>query len=151
VSQQDQNFMRTFTIVLAVLAVMGVAFYFIAQNVSGKSAGSTSKMAEKATLDRIAPVGQVNVGEAKAAGASAGRSGKDVVMASCGGCHNAGVLGAPKIGNKADWEPRMANGLDAIVKSAISGKGAMPPRGGGNFSDDEIKAAIQYMLKESSL
>lgn len=147
-SHQDQVFMRTFTIVLVILAAMGLAFYFIAQNVSKETGGTSSnKMAEKAVEDRIAPVGQVNVGAAKAAGATGARSGKELVAGVCASCHATGVLGAPKEHNKADWEPRLKNGIDALVKSAIHGKGAMPPRGGSNYTDEEMKKAIEFMTK----
>ena len=155
-SDQDQAFMRTFTIVLVVLAVMGIAFYFIAQSVTTSMSPSGSAMAEKAVQERIAPVGKVNVGSAAAtAGASgaagAGRSGKEVVAAACGGCHLAGVAGAPKIGDKAAWEPRAATGMDALLAAVVNGKGIMPPRGGGDFSDDELKAAIKEMLNDSGV
>lgn len=146
-SHQDQVFMRTFTIVLVILAVMGLVFYFIAQNISSKSAADTSKMAEKAIQERIAPVGKVTVGSASAAAGAGAARPVEVVMATCGGCHNTGAIGAPKTGNKADWAPRIKNGIDALVKSAIAGKGAMPPRGGGNFTEAEIKAAIEFMNK----
>lgn len=142
--------------VLIALAVMGIIFFFIAQSVSTQLDTSGNTMAEKAVQERIAPVGQVNVGSTAPAGgataaAGAGRSGKEVIAAACGGCHLAGVAGAPKIGDKAAWEPRAANGMDAMLASVVNGKGIMPPRGGGDFSDDELKGAIQEMLNESGL
>lgn len=158
-SDQDQAFMRTFTMVLIALAVMGIIIFFIAQNISTEVETSGNTMAEKAVQERIAPVGMVNVGSAAASAgeagagspAGAGRSGKDVIAASCGGCHLAGVAGAPKIGDKAAWAPRFANGMDALLSSVVHGKGIMPPRGGGDFSDDELKGAIKEMLSESGL
>jgi cytochrome c5 len=61
-------------------------------------------------------------------------------------CHDAGVAGAPKLGDKAAWSARVAQGLDGLTASAIKGKGAMPARGGSGGSDDDIKAAVSYML-----
>ena len=62
-------------------------------------------------------------------------------------CHAAGVAGAPKIGDKAAWAPRLAQGVDALVASVIKGKGAMPPRGGSTATDAEIKAVVDWMVE----
>ena len=67
----------------------------------------------------------------------------------CGACHIAGVAGAPKVGDKAAWAPRLAQGIDGLTASAIKGKGAMPPKGGSNASDAEIKAVVTYMVDAS--
>ena len=67
----------------------------------------------------------------------------------CSTCHAAGIAGAPKVGDKAAWAPRMAQGIDALTASAIKGKGAMPPRGGSSASDAEIKALVTYMANAS--
>jgi len=57
-------------------------------------------------------------------------------------------MGAPKFGNQADWAPRVKRGIADLVKVAIAGKGAMPPKGTCmDCSDDEIKAAIEHMIK----
>ena len=65
----------------------------------------------------------------------------------CGACHNTGVAGAPKSGDKAAWAPRIALGNDALYASAIAGKGAMPPKGGAaDLSDDEIKGAVDHLV-----
>ncbi len=60
-------------------------------------------------------------------------------------CHAAGVAGAPKLGDKAAWAPRLAQGMDTMVQSAIKGKGAMPPRGGSSASDADLRGAVEYM------
>ncbi len=60
-------------------------------------------------------------------------------------CHAAGVAGAPKFGDKAAWAPRMKDGIDGMTKIAIQGKGAMPPRGGSQASDADMRAAVEYM------
>ena len=59
------------------------------------------------------------------------------------------LAGAPKIGDAAIWKERSAKGLDALVSGAINGVGAMPPRGGSQYDDDQIRAVIEYILAES--
>jgi len=77
-----------------------------------------------------------------------------VVAQVCAACHGAGVLGAPKIGDKAAWSARKAaaGGVDGLATSAEKGKNSMPPRGGrADLSDDEVKAAVQEMLKQTGV
>lgn len=75
------------------------------------------------------------------------RSGKEIVEAKCVSCHGTGVGGAPKIGDRNAWAPRVSKGLDTVVASAIHGHGAMPPRGGmADLTDVEIRAAVLYMF-----
>ena len=153
--EQDQQVIKSIAIVTIAIAILGVIAYFIAQNVSENVTMKQQKSAraEKAVQERIEPVGQVSVGAAAASGAAkVARSGAEVVQASCGACHIAGVAGAPKIGSKGDWEARMQNGgVDAMVTAVINGKGIMPPRGGGDFSDEEIVAAVKDMLANSGM
>lgn len=61
-------------------------------------------------------------------------------------CHAAGVAGAPKLGDKVAWAPRLAQGIDGLTASAIKGKGAMPPKGGSSASEAEIKEVVTYMV-----
>lgn len=75
------------------------------------------------------------------------RSGQAIVEAQCVKCHGTGVGGAPKIGDRAAWTPRVTQGLDTVVASAIHGHGAMPPRGGmADLTDVEIRSAVVYMF-----
>ncbi|AIO65844.1 c-type cytochrome [Burkholderia oklahomensis] len=88
-------------------------------------------------------------GEAPAAGASAESSasaGKALYESTCQACHATGVLNAPKFGNKADWAPRLKDSMDTVYNFALHGKGAMPPKGGSNASDADVKAAVDYMV-----
>ncbi len=64
-------------------------------------------------------------------------------------CHAAGVAGAPKLGDKAAWAPRLPQGLDALTASVIKGKGAMPPKGGSTASEADIRATVTYMVNAS--
>ena len=72
----------------------------------------------------------------------------------CATCHTAGLMGAPKLGDKADWAPRIAQGKDTLYKHAIGGyqgkSGVMPAKGGSQASDDEVKAAVDYMVSKAS-
>ena len=72
----------------------------------------------------------------------------------CTTCHTAGLMGAPKLADKADWAPRIAQGKDTLYKHAIGGyqgkSGVMPAKGGSQASDDEVKAAVDYMVSKAS-
>ncbi len=81
-------------------------------------------------------------------------AGKRIYGQACALCHAAGVAGAPKPGDKADWAPRIAQGTEVLYKHAIEGfngaKGAMPARGGNStLSDDDVKAVVDYMVAQS--
>ena len=80
--------------------------------------------------------------------------GEAVFKSTCKNCHTSGMMGAPKFGDKADWEPRIAQGLEALHSNAIKGftgkKGFMPPKGGkASLTDDEVKAAVEYMVNSA--
>ncbi len=113
---------------------------------------------ETAIAERIKPVvsldslksGGATVAAAAAAPA-ASKSPEDLFNGACAACHNTGVAGAPKLGDAAAWEPRLANGMDTLFASVANGKGAMPPRGGSTYSDDEIRSAIDFMLDKAGL
>lgn len=80
-------------------------------------------------------------------------AGKSLYGKTCALCHAAGVAGAPKPGDKADWAPRIAQGMEVLDKHALEGftgqKGQMPPRGGSTATDDEVKAAVRYIVDQS--
>ncbi len=87
------------------------------------------------------PVGGLTVGAGKTA------DGKKVFDTTCAVCHGTGVAGAPKFGDKAAWAPRIKTGIDTLYQVALTGKGAMPPRGGNkDLADGEVKAAVDYMV-----
>ena len=73
------------------------------------------------------------------------RTGEEVFKGQCAACHATGAAGAPKFGDAAAWAPRIATGFDALVHSALKGKGAMAPQGGGDFNDTEIARGVAYM------
>lgn len=78
------------------------------------------------------------------------RSGEQVVQERCQECHTSGKQGAPKLGDMNDWKPRLQNGVEPLVKSAINGHNSMPARGGmANLSDAEMKAAVEFMVSKT--
>lgn len=78
------------------------------------------------------------------------KKGEEIYVQACAACHATGVAGAPKVGDKAAWAPHIKHGFDHMVDIVIHGKGAMPPRGGqAGLSDDDIRAAVKYMLEKS--
>lgn len=84
--------------------------------------------------------------------ADAPRSGEEVIQLACAACHNAGVAGAPKLGDEAAWADRAEAGLDTLVASVINGKGAMPPKGGNpSLSDEEIRRSVVTMLEQAGV
>jgi len=92
------------------------------------------------------------VAAATAPAASAGKpDGKKIFDANCAACHGAGVAGAPKVGDKAAWAPRIAQGVNVLYTHAIGGfqgkSGVMPPKGGNlALPDADIKAAVDFMV-----
>jgi len=110
--------------------------------------GSRPALDEEGVATRIQPVSRVEFAPASNA-ATGPRSGEELVKAVCSACHLAGVNGAPKIGDKTAWAPRIAQGLDGLLKSATAGKKAMPPKGGSNASEFELTRAIVYMTGQS--
>jgi cytochrome c5 len=85
-----------------------------------------------------------------AGGAAEGGKGKAVYESACVACHGAGVAGAPKLGDKAAWAPRIKQGMDVLYQSSLKGKGAMPPKGGQmQLSDADVKAAVEFMVSQS--
>ena len=128
------------------------------QEISDRPLGERSLFSERAIIERITMAGSVCLeGEpcaaavvAAPAAGGAPRSGDEIVSAVCGGCHVAGVMGAPIIGNKGQWGSRIAQGKATLYKNAIGGIRGMPAKGGcGTCSDDEIKAAVDVMIAKS--
>lgn len=116
-------------------------------------------------LSLLAACGQKEATPAPAPAASAPASvdapaaaqaelGKGVYNKTCALCHGAGVAGAPRPGDKADWAPRIAQGMPMLYQHAIEGfsgsKGMMPARGGGGMlTDEQVKAAVDFMVSQS--
>jgi cytochrome c5 len=96
---------------------------------------------EKSAAQRIQKVGSVEVRDTN----RPLRAGEEVFKTQCSACHTPGVANAPKFGDVAAWAPRIKTGLAALVNSALKGKNAMVPQGGGEFNDVEIARGVVYM------
>ena len=173
-STEETTFIKTPTqllvvIVLAFIIPIAGIFTIIHFVVGGEKSRATPAMSDAAIAERIKPVGSVPadaiekgpsplvpapVVVAPVAAADAGKtaapSGKAVYDANCQACHAAGVAGAPKLGDKAAWAPRIGSGAAALLASALKGKNAMPPKGGNvALPDADVKAAVEYMVSQS--
>ncbi|MFZ2857405.1 c-type cytochrome [Acidovorax soli] len=126
-----------FSFVIPIFAIIGLVLYVTSDNKT--AAGSANP--EKAIAERIQKVGLVEIRDAN----RPLRGGEDVYKGQCAACHATGAAGAPKLGDAAAWGPRIKTGLDALVQSALKGKNAMAPQGGGEFNDTEIARAVVYM------
>ncbi|OUS27634.1 cytochrome c5 family protein [Gammaproteobacteria bacterium 45_16_T64] len=116
---------------------------FTAERIAERVAPSANPCVEGKDCAGPAPV----VAEAAPAAAP---SGKDTYQAKCFACHGTGAAGAPKLGDKDAWAPRIAQGIDVLYSHAISGFNAMPPKGAcGDCSDDSIKAVVDYLVENS--
>lgn len=109
-------------------------------------AASAQIAAAQAAIAAIPKAGEAPAAAAAPAGADAGKA---LYTSTCQACHAAGVLGAPKFGSKEDWAPRLKDSMDTVYNYALHGKGAMPPKGGSNASDADVKAAVDYMVNAS--
>lgn len=155
-SHHDKVFVRTFGVVLGALFALTFAIMGVAALISDDD--HVDPLVSQRIEARLQPVGKVitdpsmlvEVAKAEDAGP---RSGADIVANVCAGCHTAGVLGAPKTGDKAAWSALLdSHGLDELVANAIKGEGAMPPRGGdASLTDEEVKASVQELLKAAGL
>ena len=118
----------------------------------GSDSSHSNTMVDNSVLERIKPVGEVRVDTSTMVASAestetAERSGEEIYNSKCAGCHNSGIMGAPKYAALADWSSRIDLGLDKLTASAIAGKGGMPARGTCmDCSDNEIKVTVKYML-----
>lgn len=110
---------------------------------------------EAPAAQESAPAQESAAAEGNAADSSASASdidlaaGEKLYKSVCFACHDLGVAGAPKFGDKAVWAPLIAGGMDQMIKISIEGKGAMPPRGGSTASDEDVIAAVHYMVQNA--
>ncbi len=117
-------------------------------------ASATALLAACGGQEGAAPAAAPAAAPVAAAPAPDNALGKSVYNKTCALCHSAGVAGAPKPGDKGEWGPRIAQGDEVLYKHAIEGftgsKGMMPPRGGGSsLTDEEVKAAVDFMVAQS--
>ena len=138
-----------FAFVVPVFIIIGLVAYVVSENKPAGSTqaesqalgGVTAQDTDKGVAERIRKVGMVEIRDAN----RPLKAGEEVFKAQCTTCHTAGVAGAPKFGDAPAWAARIRTGFDALVQSALKGKGAMPAQGGGDFNDTEIARAVAYM------
>lgn len=142
-----------FSFVVPVFAIIGLVYYVVSD---AKPAGSADTAAysmggisqqdrDRGVAQRIQKVGMVEIRDAN----RPLKSGEEVFKAQCTTCHAAGVAGAPKVGDAGAWGPRIRQGFDTLVNSALKGKGAMGPQAGGDFEEIEIARAAAYMANSA--
>ena len=129
-----------YSFVLPVFIIIGLVYFVSSAN--KPQAGSSN--APEAVAARIQKVGAVEIRDAN----RELKAGADVFKAQCSACHATGAAGAPKFGDKAAWGPRVGKGYEALLTSALKGKGAMGAQGGGDFDDLEVGRAVVYMANE---
>jgi len=130
--------------VVPVVVMVGLVYYVVSHTAPSGATGSSSMPG--AVAQRIQKVGSVDIRDNS--GPRVLRSGEEVfTKGPCTGCHSTGAAGAPKFGDKAAWAARIATGYAALLQSALKGKNAMPPQGGGEYSDIEVGRALVYMTK----
>jgi cytochrome c5 len=135
------------TVIASFVVPIAIIVLLVNYVASGDNTGAgTQALSEEAIAQRIQPVGVVMLKDAS--GATALRTGEEVYNAQCAACHAAGLANAPKFGDEGAWGPRIKSGFDALVHSALKGKGAMAAQGGGEFSDFEIGRAVVFMANK---
>ncbi|MFN3439556.1 MAG: c-type cytochrome [Acidovorax sp.] len=123
--------------VIPIFAIIGLVLYVT----SADKPAPGNANPEKALAERIQKVGMVEIRDANRPLAT----GEAVYKGQCAACHTAGAAGAPKFADADAWSARIKTGFEALVASALKGKGAMAPQGGGDFNDTEIARAVAYM------
>ena len=129
-----------------VVPIIGIVLLANYVNWGSKPAAGSDAMSAEATALRLQRVGSVELRDASAPAVL--RTGEQVYIAQCTACHNAGAAGAPKSGDLVAWAPRLKQGYDGLLNSALKGKGAMGAQGGGEYSDFEIGRAVVYMANK---
>lgn len=166
IAKHDRKFFDTFMLVLGLLIGIAVVLYVLARIVASQTQEQNVQAdpAMKAAInERIEPVAKVAVAgqdnsalaaaaQKSDAGPAADLPGEEVYKQACVACHGAGVAGAPKLGDAAAWQPRIAQGADTLHKHAIQGyqgqAGFMPPKGGATqLSDESVINAVDYMVE----
>ena len=130
-----------------VVPIFGIILLVMYVTADKRPAAGSDAMSPQAVAERIRPVGVVEVKDASDLASL--KTGEQVFAGQCSACHASGALGAPKLGDVAAWAPRIKSGFDALLHSALAGKGQMPPQGGGDFSDFEIARAVVYMTSKA--
>jgi cytochrome c5 len=132
-------------VALVAALALPIGGYFVAKLIGGKPAAD---LGEEAAMRRIQPMAQVSLAGG-AGGAKAAKGSEEIYKTTCAACHDAGVAGAPKTGDKAAWSARIAVGLEKLAASGIKGKNAMPPKGGADISDADFTRVVAWLANKS--
>jgi cytochrome c5 len=132
-----------FAFVVPVIVIIMLA-NFVTSN--SKPAAGSEALDAMAVAARIQPVGMIELKDMN--NVATLKTGEQVFQAQCAACHATGAAGAPKLADLAAWGPRIGAGFEALLHSALKGKGAMGAQGGGDFSDFEIARAVVYMANQ---
>jgi cytochrome c5 len=171
VSKQDTHFFNVFSLVIGILVAVAIGLFAFSRVVASRTQEQqmlVDAQYTKSVEERIRPFGQVAVAgqdnsaleikpsaaASQAAPAALPTSGEEVVAQACSACHAQGIAGAPKMGDAANWGPRIAQGKNVLYQHALQGyqgkAGVMPPKGGRvDLSDDLIRAAVDHMVEAS--
>lgn len=154
-----KNWKQLVVVVVFALVAPIVIIVLLAQYVTDTPTEAKNDAA--AVSSRIKPVGELLLASdvpppaaatvaaaAPVAVAASGKpDGKKTYETTCAACHGSGVAGAPKLGDKAAWAPRLKAGIDGLYASALKGKAAMPAKGGNaSLPDADVKAAVDYLV-----
>ena len=126
-----------FSFVVPIFVIIGLVKFVTSSETTGPGTGNP----EMAKAVRLQKVGTIEIRDAN----RPLRGGEEVYKSQCAACHATGAAGAPKFQDTAAWGPRLKQGLDTLVHSALAGKGAMAAQGGGEFNDTEIARGVVYM------
>jgi cytochrome c5 len=161
------------TVLLAAFIFPVVIIMLLAQYVTGDTEVDQNNpvFSDEAVAKRLKPVGTLmlasdspqdagksaetaqagsGVAVAPAPGADSGDKAKTIYTTSCAACHTTGAAGAPKLGDKSTWDPRIKSGMDMLYNSALKGKNAMPAKGGNaSLSDADVKTVVDYMVSQA--
>lgn len=170
ITNTDSVFLKRFAMLIGFLAVVAVLLIALATHIYDANPPEENPNKAQVLSERIAPVGGVYAGDTgraamQAAQESAAKAaasqvayggttdGKAIFGNLCHSCHETGVAGAPKVGDKAAWAPRVAQGVATLVKHAIEGytgkSGVMPPKGGNPaLNDEQVKATVEWMVSQ---
>ncbi|MEO7326351.1 MAG: c-type cytochrome [Dokdonella sp.] len=166
----DSVFLKHFAMLIGFLVIVALVLMALAAHIYGDHPPPQNPDKQTLVEQRIAPVGAVYAGDtgraamqaaadaaAKAAASAVAyggtTDGKTIFGNLCQTCHLAGIAGAPKVGDKAAWAPRVAQGVATLIKHATEGytgkAGIMPAKGGNPaLNDAQIKATVEWMVEQ---
>jgi cytochrome c5 len=158
----DTHFFNSFSLILGVLIFFAIVLFAVARIVGNDTQGEAvllDPLRLKDVKQNITPFAHVAIAgqdnsalaalsapKANATAANVPATGEQAFTNVCSACHGAGINGAPKVGDRAAWAPRIQQGKEVLYTHAIGGIRAMPPRGGSTWPDATIRMTVDYMV-----